>query len=243
MTRSSQGWYRHGIDSTESSKDRFSLTFRCVNQRNKRSVLIQGDSNTKDIKFGIGAGTVGETYPGKRLRTPKVSDISPESCIGYSNVVLVCGTNDLRVEAVRDDADICKVVDIYRSKLYMIKKLAPTSKIFVVPVLPTRNARMNSNITRFNCLLSEMLSHCFRDVFFPGVYSFLDSKNLLSFRLTRKNDDIHLGEKGIAQFVRLLKLWIFECEARERRLSRNSERRLSRNSSRVPQKADPAGST
>ena len=94
---------------------------------------------------------------------------------------------------------------------------------------------MNRNITRFNCLLSEMLSTCFRDIYFPGVYSFLDSKNLLSNRLTRENDDIHLGEKGIAQFVRLLKLWIFECDARERRLGRNS--------SRAPQKADPAGST
>ena len=137
--------------------------------------------------------------------------------------------------AVRDDSDISKVVDVYRNKLRMIKQLAPTSKIFVVPVLPTRNARMNRNITRFNCLLSEMLSTCFRDIYFPGVYSFLDSKNLLSNRLTRENDDIHLGEKGIAQFVRLLKLWIFECDARERRLGRNS--------SRAPQKADPAGST
>jgi alkylated DNA repair dioxygenase AlkB len=65
MTRSSQGWYRHGIDSAESSEVRFSFTFRCVSQRNRRSVIIQGDSNTKDIQFGSGAGTVGETYPGK----------------------------------------------------------------------------------------------------------------------------------------------------------------------------------
>ena len=235
MTRSSQGWFKHGIDSTESPEVRFSLTFRCVNQRNRRSVILQGDSNTKNIKFGRGAGTVGETYPGKRQKAAKVSDINPESCVGYSNIVLVCGTNNLRVNAVRDDSDISKVVDVYRNKLRMIKQLAPASKIFVVPVLPTRNARMNRNITRFNCLLSEMLSTCFRDIYFPGVYSFLDSKNLLSNRLTRENDDIHLGEKGIAQFVRLLKLWIFECDARERRLGRNS--------SRAPQKADPAGST
>jgi hypothetical protein len=95
---------------------------------------------------------------------------------------------------------------------------------------------MNRNVTRFNSLLSEMLSHCFTDVFFLGVYSFLDSNNLLSFRLTRENDDIHLNDEGIAQFVRLIKVWIFECEARERRLSRNS--------SRVPpKKVAPAGST
>ena len=95
---------------------------------------------------------------------------------------------------------------------------------------------MNRNVTRFNSLLSEMLSFSFRDIYFPGVYSFLDSKNLLSTRLTRENDDIHLGKRGIAQFVRLLKLWIFECEARERRLGKNSSRI-------PPQRVDPVGPT
>ena len=83
---------------------------------------------------------------------------------------------------------------------------------------------MNRNITCFNSMLSDMLSQCFSNVNFPGLYSFLDHKGLLSIKLTRENDDIHLGAKGIAQFVRLMKLWIFECEARERRLSRNSSR-------------------
>ena len=225
MTRSSQGWYRHGIEPAESSNDRFSLTFRCVSQKNKRSVIIQGDSNTKNIKFGAGIGTVGETYPGTRIKAAKVSDICPENCIGYSNVVLVCGTNNLRVGYVNNNSDIRKVVDEYKSKLCSIKQLCPASKIFVVPVLPTRNVKMNRNIVRFNSMLSDMLNQSsFGNVFFPGVYSFLDSKGLLSARLTRNNDDIHLGDKGLAQFVRLIKLWIFECEARERRLSRNSSR-------------------
>ena len=223
MTRSSQGWYKHGIKPEQSSADRFSLTFRCVSQKYKRSVIIQGDSNTKNIKFGTGIGTIGETYPGTRRKAAKVCDISPESCIGYSNVVLVCGTNDLRVGYVKDDSDIRRLVDLYKSKLQEIKQLSPSCKIFVVPVLPTRNARMNRNIVCFNSMLSDMLNQmCFKDVFFPGVYSFLDSKGLLSSRLTRNNDDIHLGDKGLAQFVRLIKLWIFECEARERRFRANS---------------------
>ena len=225
MTRSSQGWYKHGIQPAESSEDRFSLTFRCVSQKNKRSVIIQGDSNTKNIKFGTGLGTVGETYPGLRRKAAKVSDITPESCIGYSNAVLVCGTNDLRVGYVRDESDIRKIVDVYKFKLQEIKQLCPSCKVFVVPVLPTRNTRMNKNIVCFNRMLSEMLNQmCFKDVFFPGVYSFLDSKGLLSSRLTRENDDIHLSEKGLAQFVRIIKLWIFECEARERRFRLNSSR-------------------
>ena len=150
MTRSSQGWYKHGIQPAESSEDRFSLTFRCVSQKNKRSVIIQGDSNTKNIKFGTGLGTVGETYPGLRRKAAKVSDINPESCIGYSNAVLVCGTNDLRVGYVRDESDIRKIVDVYKFKLQEIKQLCPSCKVFVVPVLPTRNTRMNKNIVCFN---------------------------------------------------------------------------------------------
>ena len=126
---------------------------------------------------------------------------------------------------MKDDSDIRKVVDEYKSKLCIIQQLCPSSKIFVVPVLPTRNVKMNRNIVRFNSMLSDMLNQSrFGNVYFPGVYSFLDSKGLLSARLTRNNDDIHLGDKGLAQFVRLIKLWIFECEARERRLSRNSSR-------------------
>ena len=223
MTRSSQGWYKHGIQPENSSGDRFSLTFRCLSQRNKRSVIIQGDSNTKNIKFGSGKGFFGETYPGTRLKAAKVRDISPESCIGYSNVVLVCGTNDLRVGYVKNDSDISRIVDTNKSKLQEIIQLSPSCKIFVVPVLPTRNVRMNRNIVCFNSMLCEMLNvMCFKNVFFPGVYSFLDPKGLLSARLTRDNDDIHLSEKGLAQFVRLIKLWIFECEARERRLRMNS---------------------
>ena len=224
MSRSSQGWFKHGIEPSESLGERFSLTFRCVDKRNKRNVLIQGDSNTKKIQFGTGAGTVGETYPGTRIKAAKVGDIKPESCIGYSNVVLVCGTNDLRVGYVRDESDIGNIVDLYRTKLNRIRQLAPKCKVFVVPVLPSRNHEMNRNITTFNSMLGDMLSHCFSNVHYPGVYSFLDQKGLLSARLARDNDDIHLGAKGIAQFVRLMKLWIFECEARERRLSRNSSR-------------------
>ena len=227
MTRSSQGWYKHGIEPVDAADERFSLTFRCVSQKNKRSVIIQGDSNTKDIKFGSGIGSVGETYPGKRQRAAKIGDICPESCIGYSNVVLVCGTNDLRNGSIRNDSDIRSLVELYRTKIDRIKRLAPTIKIFAVPVLPTRNAQMNKNIARFNSLLDDMLYHCFCDVWHPGMYSFLDRNGLLSLNLVRNNDDIHLGAKGIAQFVRCMKLWIFEREVRERRLNRNSGQVLS----------------
>ena len=92
----------------------------------------------------------------------------------------MCGTNDLRIGYVRDESDIGNIVDLYRTKLNRIRQLAPKCKVFVVPVLPSRNHEMNKNITTFNSMLGDMLSHCFSNVHYPGVYSFLDHKGLLS---------------------------------------------------------------
>jgi alkylated DNA repair dioxygenase AlkB len=50
MSCSSHAWYKHGIDSpTEDCEERFSITMGCVNDHNRRSVLIVGDSNTKKL--------------------------------------------------------------------------------------------------------------------------------------------------------------------------------------------------
>ena len=59
-----------------------------------------GDSNTKDIQFGTGSGKVGDSYPGKRVKASRVKNIDPVECVGYQNVFLHVGTNDLRCEYV-----------------------------------------------------------------------------------------------------------------------------------------------
>ena len=217
MSRSSQAWYKHGIERAAENEERFSITLRTVDVRNRRSVLVMGDSNTKNITFGTGKGKVGETYPGKRVKAARIKDIDPERCIGFSNVVIVCGTNDLREENIRSDNDIVQLVELLRSKLTLIRQISPSSKVFVCPVLPSRRKNMNQYIVRFNRLCDEMLAHCFRDIWYPGVWQFVDNNGLLSIKLTRGGDDIHLNEKGIALLVRKLKLWIFEREVCERR--------------------------
>ncbi len=111
-------------------------------------------------------------------------------------MILVCGTNNLR--NVKSDQDVVKLVELLRAKLTLIRQISPSTKTFVVPVFPTRNASMNKNIEYFNVLVDEMLRHCFSELWFPGVWQFLDSKGLLSLNLVRKDDDIHLGDKGIA---------------------------------------------
>ena len=232
MTRSSQAWYHHGIDETGPADDqspvqtgRFSITLRTVSKQFSRSCIIMGDSNTKPIKFGVGTGTLGQSFPGERVKANKVSVIDPKLCIGYSNVILVCGTNDLRVENVQSPGDIHQLVDILHLKIQQIQKLCPKAKIFVTAVLPSRLPKMNNNIMTFNSLVDEMLYSSFNQtVWHLGVGHFLDSKGLLAMKLTRKGDEIHLGELGICKFVRCLKQWVYVRERQERVRQRKATR-------------------
>ena len=231
MTRSSQAWYRHGISNSIATAHqlpvqtgRFSITLRTVSKKFRRSTLILGDSNTKPILFGTGPGTLGQSFPGLRAKASKISAIDPKICIGHSNVVIVCGTNDLRVENIKASADIHQLVDILHLKIQQIKKICPSIKIFVSAVLPSRLPQMNRNIMTFNRLVNEMLSSCFNQTVWQiGVGHFLDRKGLLDLRLTRNGDDIHLGKHGIAKFVRCIKQWVYVREREERTRQRKTD--------------------
>ena len=71
---------------------------------------------------------------------------------------------------------------------------------------------MNTNIRLYNQLVDEMLHRCFPDVWFQGIYSFVDMHGLLSSRLCRPNDKIHLGNRGIAKLVTYIKTCVFRRE-------------------------------
>jgi hypothetical protein len=213
MSLESQGWYRHGIPQPKPDntvEERFSITFRTLSSKFKRSIILMGDSNTQEVNFGVGSGKVGASYPGKRERAARVRDISPEKCVGYQNIFLHCGTNDLRCENVSGESDVHKLVDELYHKLLVTKQLCPKASVFVVPVLPTRIRAMNSNIMLYNRLVSMMLNKCFPDVCFRSVSAFLDNQGLLNEKLTRRNDKIHLGPKGVARYVSLMKLCVFQ---------------------------------
>ena len=219
MSRSSQGWFKHGIPSPEPGHDideRFSLTFRTLKRQFNRSILLVGDSNTKGINFGSGSGKVGESFPGNRIKASRVKNIDPYQCIGYANVLIMCGTNDMRCENVTSKSDIDCVVDELRQKIGVIKQLCPSSKIFVIPVMPSRIPRMNVNIRMYNSLVDQMLEHCFTDVWYQGIYSFLDPHGQLSQRLCRPNDKIHLGPRGIAKLVTYMKTCVFLREKHDK---------------------------
>ena len=219
MTRKSQNWFRHGIPPplpTEEVDERFSLTFRCLKKQFCRSVILIGDSNTKAVNFGSGFGKFGQSFPGKRVRAAKIKDIEPSDCTGFANVFLMCGTNDLRCENISHVSEIKNLVDVLKEKLILVKQLCPESKVFVVPVLPSKIPQMNKNICLFNSLVDKMLYSNFPDIWFEGIYSFVDRQGMLSDKLRRPNDDIHLGPRGIAKLVTYLKICIYKREQFEK---------------------------
>ena len=209
MTRESQTWYKHGIQDSLCDA-RYSVTVRQITPDNARGMLIVGDSNTKPLKFGSGRGKFGERFPGERIKASTIEDIEPALCGEHRNVFLVCGTNDLRVS---EKPVINELVSKMIGKVKQIKLLNPLCKLFVMPVLPTRDRIMNKNITEFNTKLLHQiknLSEFGQSVFMPPLYSFLDSSGMLATHLTRDGDSIHLGTVGISRFVAIIKELVYK---------------------------------
>ena len=228
MSRSSQAWYRHSVpqpSADEALEERFSITFRCLNKKFSRSLILIGDSNSKDVNFGTGFGKVGESFPGRRVKAAKVADVNPQDCVGYSNIFVMCGTNNLRVDYIKCMLDIVTVVDQLKDKLHEIRQICPKSKVFVVPVLPSRSVEMNRNIATYNKLVDQMLAVHFPEVSFTGIYEFLDRQGMLNVKLTRTGDSIHLNDRGVSRFVTYMKRCVVAREQEDRRLGYVSTQR------------------
>ena len=208
MTKASQSWYKHAMPDVEVTGARYSITMRHVEPTFSRSTVIVGDSNTQEIEFGEGRGTMGEKYPGKRIKAAHILNIDPRDCVGYANIAIVCGTNDLRPVEKPNIEDLSRKL---REKVQQIRLLNPRSKIILMPVLPTREVLMNNNVVAFNRSVTAWFKQL-NDPYIsnPSVYDFLDRSGLLDRKLTRSaGETIHLGKLGLCKFVSLIKNSIY----------------------------------
>lgn len=235
MTRRSQEIYKHRIDAGSIDGVRFSLTFRAVNWKNRNCTAIVGDSNTGGLIFGNSkSNSFGELMPGQRFWAPKIGDINPADYVGYSNVVISCGINDLKLNHIKSRQDVGDIYQRYRLKIKQIRSVNRRANIFVVPVLPTGSHEFNQRAIDFNRMLFDDMSRSGLGVgveHVSGLDSLLDSNGLLSGRFSRRfdkngrRDVLHLNHTGTRYFARLIKSCIFS------RLNRSAERRKSRRSS------------
>ena len=205
MSRQSQNFFLHRIDKAEitgaaPSCERFSLTFRCIDQRYRRSTIVLGDSNTKWFRFGEGPGTFGRGLPGKCQPTMLIEKINPADCMSYNNAVIQCGINDLTGNKVTitGPKDVGVVFDHFKCKIDGILAANPKINVFIVPLLPTRSVTYNKYVRVFNSLLKSNIIDCDYRCTAINVAELEYSDGILRSECLKVDwDNIHINIKSV----------------------------------------------
>lgn len=216
MTRKSQDFFSHEIKPGQTeNRTRYSLTFRSVSKWNKNSTCVVGDSNTGYLTFGTDKRkSFGEMMPGQRFWAPKVESINPSVCCSYSNVVVMCGINNIKQTDVSSTHNVDAIYRQYYDKIAEIRKLNAKCKIFVCPILPTKCYQLNQGALHFNSLIFDQLTRGVLGVqYVQGFNSFLeyDGSGLLSRNLSRQVDRnnqpdmLHLNFSGVRRLAGFIK--------------------------------------
>ena len=213
MSQHSQNFYKHHVIQNSLELTRYSITLRSVHWAFYNSTYYAvGDSNFGRIEFGSGRGKVGKATPGMRDWAPCVKDIKPSRCASYRNVVLMCGTNDSK----DSQCDILKTYQCFKGKIEEIKEINKSCKIFVCPVLPSRDKNLNREINAYNKYLFSDLVHSHLSVnIVQGFDEFADYYGFLKPALhdeRNHNDVLHINGQGYCILVRLLKHAIFSVK-------------------------------
>ena len=216
MSQPSQCLWTHRMDAGDPrnivKNVRFSITLRCVGSKYKNSCIIIGDSNTKHLKFGNTAASFRDHMPGKRVQALTISDIDPASCIGYRNIIVHVGINNLKTTNIpmlyndRKNVNVYEQFTILTEKIGCIRSLCKKSNIVVSPILPTKIDWLNQRALEFNKYLFEYL--CTVDIRHLDFNTFLDSNCLKlddSYGCYNSEDKIHLGKNGIRTLAKLIK--------------------------------------
>ena len=213
MSKNSQNHFSHKIEPNSELPDesvRYSITFRRVHWQYLNSTYATGDSNFGRIHFGEGKGKMGAATPGLRDWAPHVTDINPQKTLGYKNVVVMSGTNDLKIEMDDEEVEILNVYKKYKAKFEEIRKINPSCRLFVCPVLPTRDTSIKNRVRKFNKLIhNDLMKAGLKICFVEGFSSFVDfSSGLLKESLFDKRsetDVLHINDAGYCILVSCIK--------------------------------------
>ena len=155
-SRFAQDFWLHSIDSTDSVGVRYSFTLRHVDPHFINSTVILGDSNTTNVKFGSGIGTLGAWMPGRRIKVGHIEAIPVATDIGpYRNIVIHTGINSIN-SSPRFRKSNKALIDNLECKIRDICETYPKAKVFISLLLPTRIAPLNYRIRDFNNLIMDM---------------------------------------------------------------------------------------
>ena len=207
MSRNSQNFFTHRINECDMGTEiRYSLTFRVVGWRFKNSTCIIGDSNTGKLKFGVGQGTFGYVMPGKRVWAATIDEIDPICCSSYTNVVVLCGINNIKSKHIRNCNDVKELYTSLKHKVDEIRLFNKKAHIFVCPLLPTKSSELNKRALDFNrYILRDLCQSCPGVSLVLGFDEFLDQDGYLARDFSFTGDHLHLNMAGARHLADLIK--------------------------------------
>ena len=159
MSAKSQHYWTHEIPSPVLSDQSvfYTVTLRSVNKRHRNSTIIIGDSNTHNLYFHNERrhNDLGKEIAGKRIKAFTVDQINPNDAIGYRNVLVHVGINNLKRKYANElgIVDINSAFNEWLAKVVQIKQVCPYSRIIVSPVLPTKIRDLNLRAEKFNTMM------------------------------------------------------------------------------------------
>ena len=122
----------------------------------------------------------------------------------HRNVIIHTGINDINCSAPKSDIALEEALE---SKCMSIHALFPRTKIFISPILPTKNYYLNIKACQFNTRIMSLAKR-HHNIFVINHSSFMDTRTYLLkevFTSSRHTDMIHLGAQGLRQFASSLK--------------------------------------
>ena len=181
---------------------------RFYRQLLSRPAFIIGDSNTYNLKFGEGQGTFGHNIPGKRVAAFTIEDINPHDCCGYKNIFIHTGINDIKQDSVTGPSKVTACFNKLVRKVNEIKTICPKSRLYISPILPTKDQALNQRCLYFNKLLFDFVRKSVGSVLSHDFSDFCDQNGLLSCEMGRFDkpyDKLHLGKPGIRLLVKIIR--------------------------------------
>ena len=142
----------------------------------------------------------------QKVYSPCIEHLDPMACIGYSNIIVHCGINDIKNSGSNVEESVNRLI----KKVEAIRSLCPNSKLTINPILPTKSEFLNARCRQFNkalfyyvdTQLDTKLKSLNFDVFLDNTSRVL--KEDLG-RYINKYDIIHIGSSGIKLLVNIVK--------------------------------------
>lgn len=134
-------------------------------------------------------------------------------CVGYSNIFIHCGINNLKHGSVNSHGAVTNCFEQLKFKIQCIRTLCRTSRVFMTPIMPTKDLNLNNKAVDFNKLLFDYIRLCDSSLKTLNFNSFCSGEKVLIESLGRfqaPHDKLHLGSAGIRKLASIFRETIYK---------------------------------